>query len=365
VQCYNADWTTRYDDTTYGTDTGNWEVRGNDVCERLTQEPFWECGPVRSFGNGQFGDGAYTWTINETAYFASFEDKHNIMTSAKIIVLEAGISGLGAARALADSGADVMVIEARTPTSYERTLAYDGSGDTFNFDDLASEVERIVEAARDAVDDFDADMSLKDAVEKSPEWAAMTPAKRQLIRLAIHMRVEHEYSGDWSKLSAWFFDDGEDFPGGDAVMARGFAPLTNHLVRGLDIRLGEVVKRLDPCDGGVQIQTTAGPYIASKVIVTLPLSVLKSGDIQFGRPLKKKRQAAIDGLQMGLLNKCWLRFDRVFWPEDIDWIDFLDTKGGQEPGFFSGIYQFQRANRRTFVGGVQRRSTCRNVGTTG
>lgn len=64
VQCYNADGTTRYDDTTYGSDTGNWEVRGNDVCEMFTQEPRWDCGPVMSLGAGQFSDGAYTWTIN-------------------------------------------------------------------------------------------------------------------------------------------------------------------------------------------------------------------------------------------------------------------------------------------------------------
>ncbi|NJS39559.1 MAG: FAD-dependent oxidoreductase [Rhodobacteraceae bacterium] len=26
---------------------------------------------------------------------------------------------------------------------------------------------------------------------------------------------------------------------------------------------------------------------------------------------------------MGLLNKCILRFDRVFWPAELDWIDYL------------------------------------------
>ena len=36
-----------------------------------------------------------------------------------------------------------------------------------------------------------------------------------------------------------------------------------------------------------------------------------------------KRQRAIDGLGVGLLNKCVLRFDRAFWPADMDWIDFL------------------------------------------
>jgi monoamine oxidase len=59
------------------------------------------------------------------------------------------------------------------------------------------------------------------------------------------------------------------------------------------------------------------------VIVTLPLGVLKSGRVAFAEPLDARRQRAIDGLEMGLLNKCWLRFERGFWPPEVDWIDHL------------------------------------------
>ena len=31
---------------------------------------------------------------------------------------------------------------------------------------------------------------------------------------------------------------------------------------------------------------------------------------------------------MGLLNKCWLRFDRVVWPDDVDWIGWLGPQAG-------------------------------------
>jgi monoamine oxidase len=46
--------------------------------------------------------------------------------------------------------------------------------------------------------------------------------------------------------------------------------------------------------------------------------------------LTRARQAAIDGLRMGLLNKCVLRFDRIHWPQDVDWIGWL----GLRPGFW-------------------------------
>lgn len=306
------------------------------------------------------------------------------MSVTKVIVLGAGVAGLGAARALADAGAAVKVVEARDriggrtwtsdlwsdlpvdmgaswihgvngnpltdladglgvqrfPTSYDRTVAFDAVGGQIDFEDASKEAERIVVSAREAVDKFDGDMSLKMAVERSPEWAGLSPERRRMIRLAIHTRIEHEYSGDWSRLSAWYFDDGDDFAGDDVVMATGFAPLIADLAKGLDIRKGEPALRLKPTRKGVKLVTSRDTYLADKVIVTVPLGVLKSGDIRFDAPLKKKRQKAIDRLEMGLLNKCWLRFDHVFWPEDIDWIDYLGAWPGHEPGHWPEFTSF-------------------------
>ena len=64
TQCYNADGTTAYEDETYGSDTGTWIIRGDDVCVRYTQEPALDCGPVSNAGGGSFTDGTYTWTID-------------------------------------------------------------------------------------------------------------------------------------------------------------------------------------------------------------------------------------------------------------------------------------------------------------
>lgn len=297
------------------------------------------------------------------------------------------MAGLGAARALTERGVQVTVIEARAhvggrsftshmwpdlpvdlgaswihgvkknpltklaeelgvpvaKTSLDRTAAFDSSGQSVDFEPLAEEAERLMEAARDAVDDFDADMSLKDAVTRAPAWQALPEAKRQLMRLAIHTRVEHEYSGDWARLSAWYFDDGDDFAGADAVIPEGFSRLAEHLAEGLDIRLNTPVLRIEPQGTGVAVVSASERFTADKVIVTVPLGVLKAGDIAFGAPLKKKRQRAIDGLEMGLLNKCWLRFERVFWPEDMDWIEHLGGWGENEPILWPEFTSFARA----------------------
>jgi monoamine oxidase len=277
------------------------------------------------------------------------------------------MAGLGAARLLQDAGARVTVIEARariggrthtsrlwpdlpvdmgaswihgtkgnpvtalakaqglriTPTSYRRSIAYDAHGRSFAFDKAAKRALRLVEAARARVDDAEADMSLQAAIEASPEWRALSPDERRVARLAVNTRIEHEYSGDWGRLSAWRFDQGVDFPGDEAVVTPGFGPILSHLAEGLDLRLDEPVTAIAPLSRGVEVATSRGVHRADCAILTLPLGVLRSGTIRFAEPLAPRRQRAIDALEMGLLNKCVLRFDRVFWPADVDWVDFL------------------------------------------
>ncbi|MGQ0567854.1 MAG: flavin monoamine oxidase family protein [Gemmobacter sp.] len=287
--------------------------------------------------------------------------------SRHVLVLGAGMAGLGAARVLFDAGIRVTVIEARdriggrthtsqlwpdlpvdmgaswihgtrgnpvtalvkaqgpkiTPTSYSRSLTLDQDGRKIRFNKAAKQALKLVEAARARVDDADADMSLRAAIEASGEWCRLGPDDRRVARLAINTRIEHEYSGDWSRLSAWNFDDGADFPGHEAVVTPGFGPILYNLARGLDLRLDEPVTAIAPTPGGVKVTTTRGTHGGDCALVTLPLGVLQSGTVRFAETLGNGRQRAINTLGMGLLNKCVLRFDRAFWPADLDWIDFL------------------------------------------
>ena len=53
-------------------------------------------------------------------------------------------------------------------------------------------------------------------------------------------------------------------------------------------------------------------------MVTIPLGVLKTGRIDFSPKLPAKHRRAIRLLGMGTLDKLYLRFDEVFWDEDLD-----------------------------------------------
>jgi len=65
------------------------------------------------------------------------------------------------------------------------------------------------------------------------------------------------------------------------------------------------------------------------VLVTLPLGVLKAGSVEFVPALPKSTSEAIAKLEMGVLNKCYLRFTHVFWPKDVDWLESIPDKHGE------------------------------------
>lgn len=284
-----------------------------------------------------------------------------------VLVIGAGMAGLGAARLLQDSGVRVTVIEARdriggrthtshlwpdlpvdmgaswihgtkgnpmtklakelglkvTPTTYDMSVTRDDQGREIDFIKPAKHALAMVERARARVDDAETDMSLQAAIEAFPEWKALSDHDRRVARLAINTRIEHEYGGDWALMSAWHFDDGKDMGGHEAVVTPGYGLMAHHLAQGLDIRLDEPALKISPLRDGVEVTTTKGAHHADHAIITLPLGILKAGRVTFGEPLDRARQRAIDTLGMGLLNKCILRFDRAFWPAEVDWMEIL------------------------------------------
>jgi monoamine oxidase len=86
---------------------------------------------------------------------------------------------------------------------------------------------------------------------------------------------------------------------GDYRIAEGQITLIEHLAQGLDMRLNTVVERVQWSDSGVTVVTHQGEFTAGRVIVTLPLGVLKAGKVAFEPALPPEKQAAIDGLAMG------------------------------------------------------------------
>lgn len=289
-------------------------------------------------------------------------------------MIGAGIAGLSAARELAASGVNVVVVEARdriggrihtsklwpdlpmdlgaswihgtkgnpitalakeagaqtVATSYDSTLlhidpALAASGVTSRGTRTA---ERLFDRAMAWAEEQNSDVSVQTALNAAS--ASLDPARRAQLDFHVNATYEQEYSGSADQLSAWSLEEGEEFDGADVLFPQGYGQLTDHLAHGLDLRLNRAVSTVTTHAKGVTLDFANGEQIeADAALVTVPLGVLKSGDITFNPPLSQRKQQAIQSLGMGLLNKHWLRFDRVFWPPDYDWHEFLSADKGR------------------------------------
>jgi len=79
-----------------------------------------------------------------------------------------------------------------------------------------------------------------------------------------------------------------------------------------------------------KVHTTTKTYICQKVIVTVPLGVLKSKMIEFRPSLPKSKQEAIDKIGFGLANKMFFEFKKPFWDPNCYGFGFMSgTKDRQ------------------------------------
>lgn len=288
-----------------------------------------------------------------------------------VIVIGAGIAGLAAARALVSKGLRVVVVEARDRTggrihTRERFDAgahwihgtegnpltnlarseglatyfvggdstYTGGWDRIVFpgrDD--DEKDRSIVAADMLFDALDAargtaDRSLAEAVEAVLPALALDEPRARLARWHLQLLVREDCATDADRLSARHWDEGFEVYGyGDSILLDGFQALTDRLAVGLDIRLGTVVRRIEYGHGGVRVITDGGELRARRVVVTLPLGVLKAGHVVFDPPLPVAKQHAIERLGVGTLAKVGVTFDRVFWPAQVYVFGLADGAG--------------------------------------
>lgn len=102
---------------------------------------------------------------------------------------------------------------------------------------------------------------------------------------------------------------------GDYRVVEGYDRLIDHLARGLDIRLNAPVRAVKWDEAPVQVLTDDGTTLeAERMLITLPLGVLKQGRVNFTPDLPAWKQAAIQSLTMGVGMKIIFKFPAPIMP---------------------------------------------------
>ena len=165
------------------------------------------------------------------------------------------------------------------------------------------------------------DISVAEAVRPNGH---LRPLDRTLITWGLGV-LESIFGAPADQISIRSLDPRE-LRGHNALPVVGYGRLIQALAAGLDIRLQTPVQAIAHTPQGVTVHTANGTFQADVIIVTVPLGVLRHGDIAFDPPLPPERVQAMSRIGFGgeaVLNKMWLKFPYRFWPEDCERIATL------------------------------------------
>jgi monoamine oxidase len=290
----------------------------------------------------------------------------------RIIVVGAGLAGVAAARALHDRGYQVVILEGRDRvggrcftvdgidfgahwihgtegnpiTNLARRLGvatYFVGGDSTYLggwesivlfgpsrerlsDDRKLRSILLADRVKDELDDLRTRMTQERKPDLSFHEAIRAVSSNKTLDLFDLRSLDWHFTGatrdEWgASADQVSFLNGdtnyEVFGYGDSVLECGYQPLVERYAKGLDIRLNEIVTRIEHTDSlNVVVKTQRSRFIVDRVIVTVPLGVLKTGRIEFEPQLPARKLAAIERLGWGNLAKVFLRFNRPFWPTE-------------------------------------------------
>ena len=315
----------------------------------------------------------------------------------RVVVIGAGMSGLSAARELRRRGYEVTVLEARQriggrvwtdrslgvpidmgaswiqgtdgnpltrlarengvdvhPTSIENVQLFAPDGEAVPDQmlvEVVMEFEELGEALEEVAESIDSDISVAEGIELLLADEELSAEEEIALSWLASVSLVLTSGAEPEEHSLVYADAGKSFGGGDVLFPGGYDQLVHAVASGTEVRTGHVVRHVDYSGSTVRVGTNRGTVEADRVVVTLPLGVLRAGAVEFTPELPEAKRGAISRLRMGLLNKVVLRFPTAFWPEDRDFIAYASETHGEFPVFMNANRFSGEPVLVAFVGG--------------
>ncbi|KAF1731615.1 putative lysine-specific histone demethylase 1 [Beauveria bassiana] len=166
---------------------------------------------------------------------------------------------------------------------------------------------------------------LDDAISQYKSLVELNALDHRLMNWHI-ANLEYSNATNLHNLSLglWDIDAGNEWEGSHTMVVGGYQSVARgllHCPTPLDITAKSPVKRIsyqaDTFAGPASIECEDGKVMeADSVVCTVPLGVLKHGDIEFDPPMPDWKTQAVERLGFGILNKVVLVYDKVFWDSD-------------------------------------------------
>lgn len=163
----------------------------------------------------------------------------------------------------------------------------------------------------------DPDASVQDLIDAAQRSGRLDGMSKSELNMLISSGIEESFAMDADRLSLRGLMEGEDFTGPDMLLPNGYGTLVATQATGLDIHTAQKVTHVDYSGKRVTVETETTRYDADYVVITVPLGVLKSGAISFTPALPRRHTRAVENLDMGVMNKLYLRFPSVFWDKHV------------------------------------------------
>lgn len=177
-------------------------------------------------------------------------------------------------------------------------------------------------------DSTDVDQSLQTVIQK---YMSTLPngEDKEILKYIIKSDIDLDYTGSAKELSLWWWDMDQNLDGDeedDFLLPDGFGPLVEAYAAPVrsKVQLNKVVTQIKYQQKNhlVEVVVVGGSqtYWGKKVIVTVPLGVLKSESILFQPALPSDHRRSIHRIGMGSINKIFMFWSKndVFWDRDTE-----------------------------------------------